>query len=87
MWSNDVARDRLVTARRLRETTDPCSWEKHFAQPGPGGDLPWLIQSVLARQIIVICVNCGRTPNEALDVEVERVTDSQRVVERVKVPA
>ena len=94
MWSNDVARDRLVTARRLRETTDPCSWERHFAQPGPGRDLPWLIQNVLAKQIIVICVDCGRTPYEVLDAEIEGPTRAavaavaERVMaERVKVPA
>jgi hypothetical protein len=67
-WSNEINWDRLVEARKLAETTEPCSREVHSS----ASNSPLLFLRFAGHEAYMVCTRCGRTFDELVDVETER---------------
>jgi protein-arginine kinase activator protein McsA len=67
-WSNEINWDRFITARKLAETTEPCSREVHSSQ----ANSPMLFLRIAGHEAYFVCSKCGRTFDEIVDVEAER---------------
>jgi hypothetical protein len=67
-WSNEINKDRLVQARKLAETTEPCTWEVHTST----SNSPLLAQKFMGHELYMVCTRCGRTFDEIVDIETDR---------------
>ncbi len=71
-WSNEINWDRIVEARKLAETTSPCSREVHSSQ----SNSPLMFLRIAGHEVYMVCTRCGRTFDELVDIEADRLLAS-----------